>query len=68
MEIRYDKEVDAMYIKLSEGRYLESEELEDGVIIDFSDEGKIIGLEILNVRSKIKNLEELKRVFSDAVI
>ncbi len=64
MRIRYDSEVDAIYISLGKGEYLESEEIEDGVVVDFSKEGKVIGLEILNASAKLKELEKLKEVFT----
>ena len=47
MEIRYDKEADAMYIKIKDGKYDISEELSDNIILDKDKSGKIIGIEIL---------------------
>jgi len=52
MKIRYDKEADAMYIYAEEGVYEVSEEVGDGLIIDISKDGKIIGLEILDASEK----------------
>lgn len=48
MKITYDKAVDAMYIKLNEkASYKESKKVSEDVIIDYSQDGLIIGLEIL---------------------
>jgi len=52
MKVRYDKEVDAMYVYAEEGQSAYSEEIGEGIIIDVSKEGKIIGMEILDASEK----------------
>lgn len=52
MKVRYDKEVDAMYIYAQEGESEYSEEIGDGVIVDISKDGKVIGMEILDASEK----------------
>lgn len=47
MTLRYDPEADAVYIKLAEGDYDESEEVSPGVILDFTRGGQVMGIEIL---------------------
>jgi uncharacterized protein YuzE len=48
MKITYDKSVDAMYIKLNERLvYKTSKKISDDVLIDYSEDGKIIGVEVL---------------------
>ena len=48
MKITYDKSVDAMYIKLNEElTYKSSKKISEDVLIDYSDDGKIIGVEVL---------------------
>jgi len=65
MKIIYDPEVDALYIRFSsQGRYAESEEIEDGVIVDYSEDGKIVGIEILNVKKKLEEIKDLQKVFN----
>ena len=49
MKIRYDEEANALYIKLQERKYYESDEIQDGFILDYDVEGNIIGIEILDV-------------------
>ncbi len=58
MKIQYDKEVDTAYIKLSNLRPTGVVEIIEGFNIDTTDEGKIIGIEILNASKKfpIENL------------
>jgi uncharacterized protein YuzE len=48
MKITYDKSVDAMYIKLNEKlAYKSSKKISDDVVIDYSKDGNVIGVEIL---------------------
>ncbi len=58
MKIQYDKEVDTAYIKLSNLRPTGVVEIIEGFNIDTTDEGKIVGIEILNASKKfpIENL------------
>ena len=48
MKIEYDKEADAIYIQIQEKEVTTSREIEEGVIVDFDDEKKLIGFEVLN--------------------
>jgi len=48
MKVRYDQQVDVLYIKFRECEIEESDEIRDGVIIDFDAGGKPVGIEILN--------------------
>lgn len=53
MKITYDPEVDAMNIKFQSGKYNISKEIADGIIIDYTKDGRIISLEILDASKKI---------------
>lgn len=59
MRLRVDRESDALYLRLDESEIIESEETQPGIIIDFNAEGKIVGIEILNLSQRI-NPEQLK--------
>lgn len=52
MKLQYDRKVDALYIRLNDKRYLESDEIAEGVIFDYDSKGKIIGIEILDASEK----------------
>lgn len=54
MKIEFDPVADALYIKLSDSKVIESEAVQPGVILDFDEYGKVIGVEILSV-SKLEN-------------
>ena len=50
LEYSYDIDVDSIHIKITDDyKYHESLELEDGIILDFSDEGIPVALEILDI-------------------
>ncbi len=48
MVIKYDKESDIIYIKFSDRKVAESEEDKPGVILDYGENGEIVGIEVLN--------------------
>jgi len=52
--IKYNRKDDALYIKLSSGKTIESEEFRDGFIVDFDKDDHIVGIEVLNV-SRLEN-------------
>ena len=52
MKIEYDKEVDALYIRIQEKEVSHTKELEEGINLDMDDEGKIIGLEIIGATER----------------
>lgn len=47
MKIEYDREVDALYIRIQEKYVARTRELEEGINLDIDEDGKIIGLEII---------------------
>lgn len=55
MKMKYDKEVDVLYIHLSEKKIKESDERKRGVIIDYAQDGSIVGIEVVNASKRIKN-------------
>src|SRR5215469_14879530 len=61
MRVRTDEAADALYIRLEESAIVESEEVSPGVILDFDEGGRVVGIEILNVRKKLPGAD-LKRV------
>ena len=59
MKIEYDQQADAMYIRLKAGAVAESEEVRPGVVLDFDAEGKVLGIEMLDVSERTDNPREL---------
>jgi len=64
MRIRYDEQSDALYIRLREEEYYESDEIQEGLILDYDHEGKLIGVEILDASDYLKS-DELSTVRFD---
>ena len=58
MKIKVDLESDALYFRISEDPIEESEEVSKGLILDYDANGKVIGIEILDVKGKFK-MEDL---------
>ena len=52
MKIEYDKEVDALYIRIQEKEVFRTKELEEGINLDIDEEGKLIGLEIIGATER----------------
>ena len=48
MKVKYDKETDILYIRLSDIAIDESDEGKDGIILDYSANGQLVGIEVLN--------------------
>lgn len=46
--VHYDREADAAYIRFSEDKVLESEEVSEGVVLDYDADGRIVGMEVLD--------------------
>ncbi len=55
MKVKYDKDVDILYIVLSDNKIAESDEEKPGVILDYDKTGSIVGIEILDASKKMKN-------------
>jgi len=57
--IRYDAYADVLYVKIREGKVVESDEVENGIILDYDINGNIIGIEILDFSKRKIDLNEL---------
>ena len=53
MRVHYDKEVDAIYIKLGNQKPDGVIEISEGVNLDTTSENKIVGIEILDASKKM---------------
>ncbi len=48
-----DKVEDALYLRLDESSVVESEEVQPGIILDFNAEGRVVGIEMLNLSTRV---------------
>ena len=60
MKIKYDKEQDILYVSFSDEAILESDEDKEGIILDYSSSGKIVGIELLNASKQIVNPDKVE--------
>lgn len=58
MKLNYYPETDSLYIDLSSKNSVSSEEVSNGIVLDYDLEGNIVGLDI-DQASKISDLKEL---------
>ena len=66
--IKYDKIADALYIRLRDGRIVESDEVAPGVIVDLNENNEIIGIEILWVSRRKLDLLKLLMEGPEALV
>lgn len=50
MQVKYDQDTDAMYIRLTDHVVLTSKQLNPSFAVDLDENGDVIGIEVLNVR------------------
>jgi len=55
MKIIYNPEVDVLSIRLSDAAIEESDEENPGVILDYDEDGQVVGFEILNASKRVQN-------------
>ena len=62
MRIHYDEKTDALYLRLDESKVVESEEVKPGIVVDFNARKKVVGIEVLNLRRRLRktDLKQLK--------
>lgn len=53
VDLTYDPEADAAYLRLATRAVAESEEVAPGVVFDFDAEGKVVGIEWLSASSRL---------------
>jgi uncharacterized protein YuzE len=58
MKLNYFPDTDSLYIDLSERPSVESQEVSEGVVLDYDAEGNLAGIDIDHASSKL-NLHEL---------
>lgn len=54
MKVKYDKENDILYIKLSNNPVIESDSQKPGIILDYDSEQNIVRIEVLNASKKME--------------
>lgn len=58
MKLNYYPETDSLYIDLSSNTSIESREISEGVVLDYDQNGNIVGIDIDNASKKV-NLDDV---------
>jgi uncharacterized protein YuzE len=66
MKLRVDEKADALYLRLNEAAIVESEEVEPGVVLDYDKKGRVVGVEILGLKARVKRGSLRELVFQTA--
>ena len=53
MKLNYYPSTDSLYIDLSERTSTESKEISEGVVLDYDESGKLVGIDIDNAKNNI---------------
>lgn len=61
MRIKISRESDALYFRLDESKVVESEEVRPGVILDYDENDRVVGIEFLNISTRATD-EELSNL------
>jgi uncharacterized protein YuzE len=48
MKMSYDQDADALYVRFANSTIVESEEVADGVVLDFDADGRIVAIELID--------------------
>ncbi len=54
MKVKYDKETDVLYIRLSDKAITESDSEKPGIVLDYDIEQNVVGIEVLNASKKME--------------
>jgi len=66
MKLKVDHEADALYLTLSEAPASRSEEVSPGIILDYDDRDRVVGIEMLYLSRRAPGTE-LRRLLFETV-
>jgi len=61
MEIKIDLKADALYTNFQKGKFAKNKVIDEDTIIDFDKDGRLLGIEMLNITKKIP-IDQLSEV------
>jgi uncharacterized protein YuzE len=53
MKVTIDPEADALYMRRSDTRIKDTEEVKPGIILDYDDDNNLVGIEILRISKRV---------------
>jgi len=57
MKIIYDNETDSLYVKFTDDTVVESQEQENGTVVDFNKNDEVVAVEIRNIKQKSHEID-----------
>ena len=57
MKLKVDEKADALYLRLDDTKIVDSREVQPGVVLDFSESGEVIGIEILRLSRRVPKID-----------
>ncbi|MBE9240429.1 DUF2283 domain-containing protein [Synechocystis salina] len=67
--IEYDPEVDSVYFRLADQPGIDSEEIADGIIVDYDQNRNVIAVELLGVKTiNPDDFQKLKSLLSQSAL
>ena len=60
MKVEYSHTADALYVYFREVEAARSDDIAEGVVVDFDSQGQIVGIEILDVRSRLSDYLKIR--------
>lgn len=63
MRLKVDHDADALYLALAEGRASRSEEVAPGIVLDYDDQDRIVGIEVLYLSRRVPPAELARLLF-----
>ena len=66
MKLKLDRRADALYLTLSEAPSSRSEEVSPGIIVDYDDQDRVVGIEMLYL-SKRAPEADIRRLLFESV-
>ncbi len=64
MKISYDAKADALYIKFQDGTASRTRKVEEGMLVDLDENGRLYGIEIIGMKGRIP-IPELGKIILD---
>lgn len=66
MKLKVDRQADALYLTLSEAPSSRSEEVSPGIIVDYDEQGHVVGIEMLYLSKRAPDTD-IRRLLFEAV-